>query len=498
MSSQDRQQLALLQKALGEHETELLWSDFEAKLPDLFVTEPINCKAEVVDIIHTCGDDISSPPQEERIGSICDRNSAEGVSDVKGLANALNRNLPPRSSRVIILHRFNSWSRINASIDIFREICAYCRVIPQFLNIVMGFGRKLSPNDEDFMTCYASFSTSRGRNRNANHKPDRAARRATLACDLCYNIRYFERHGRELEDPWSCRQSAVYQKYYSDSKKSKWVVIQPPKNFTALLKKTKTCHLSHPMGLHIKYLGATIARWREYLNFIAERLQGFDYEVAISKPYSEFNISFSSKQQVHNLRLKLFHARSVLLNTANTLATIGIYESKLAKTCSLPTPIHESFQCEVRNMSSELENYTQTVRKLLSLSNGIRLMYDDILKFQAQEIMYLNGVRLTQIVQTDSAETKVIVSLADATARDSRIMRIATVIAMIYLPANLVMSFFSTVLVEYHDSDNSPALHIHRETWIAVLFTSILAACTFMSSWWWGKKEKKQYSGSIC
>jgi len=65
--------------------------------------------------------------------------------------------------------------------------------------------------------------------------------------------------------------------------------------------------------------------------------------------------------------------------------------------------------------------------------------YDDILKFHGQEILYHNSVRLTQIAQADSVETKVMVSLADKTSRDSRTMRITTVVAMFYLPANLVM-----------------------------------------------------------
>ncbi|KAG6365617.1 hypothetical protein INS49_007228 [Diaporthe citri] len=42
--------------------------------------------------------------------------------------------------------------------------------------------------------------------------------------------------------------------------------------------------------------------------------------------------------------------------------------------------------------------------------------------------------------------------LADLTYRDSRTMRIATVIAMFYLPANLVMSFFSSTLVWFGTS----------------------------------------------
>jgi hypothetical protein len=53
--------------------------------------------------------------------------------------------------------------------------------------------------------------------------------------------------------------------------------------------------------------------------------------------------------------------------------------------------------------------------------------------------MHNNGLRLTQIALADSAETKAIVSLTDKTSQDSRTMRIATVVAMFYLPANLVM-----------------------------------------------------------
>lgn len=53
--------------------------------------------------------------------------------------------------------------------------------------------------------------------------------------------------------------------------------------------------------------------------------------------------------------------------------------------------------------------------------------------------MHNNGLKLTQIAQVDSAETRVMVSLADKSFQESRTMRIATVIAMFYLPANLVM-----------------------------------------------------------
>lgn len=182
-----------------------------------------------------------------------------------------------------------------------------------------------------------------------------------------------------------------------------------------------------------------------------------DSNIAICKPYREFGLSFSSKQQVHNLQQKLYHSRSILANTLSTVSVIGTHEDDIFRVCNLPVSMHDDFQRELRNLSSELRNYKQTTRKLLSLANNIRLMvrsiylhvvshvltklyskYDDILKLYGQELMYHNGMKLTQIAQADSVETKVMVSLANQTSQDSRTMRIATVVAMFYLPANLV------------------------------------------------------------
>jgi hypothetical protein len=103
--------------------------------------------------------------------------------------------------------------------------------------------------------------------RYANEKTDK------LTQDLCYNIRHFERHGRELEDPWSCRQSAIHQKLNIDTRQSSWLVIMPPVSFTSGLKGCKTNDTSHPMSLHIRYLATGLACWREYLNYISERLK---------------------------------------------------------------------------------------------------------------------------------------------------------------------------------------------------------------------------------
>ncbi|KAH8598396.1 hypothetical protein B0O99DRAFT_738672 [Bisporella sp. PMI_857] len=476
-----------LRASCNDHQLGHFWDEFEEKSPDLFFETAADCKIGIVEVAASSNSDISGYNGAE--GAV-----ASWVSTGNDLDVVLKRELPSSVSRVFIVQRLNSWSRVNATFETFCRVCVFCRITPRFLNIVTGFVRKFSSKDEDFMACYSDFSypdswKGSGKIENTSTGKDCQA-------SLCYNIRHFERHGRALEGPWSCRQSAIHQTYCPSTERSSWIVIQPPQYFDSGLQDGGPISTLHPLGLHIQYLAVAILNWRAYLDYIAEKLKLLNEQVAICKPYHEFEIDFSSMQQVHNLRQKLFYAHSILKNTANTLSSIGTHEHCIARIGKLSTCIHDQFQRELRNMSSELKNYGQTVRKLLSQSNDIRLMYDDILKFHGQELMHHNGVRLAQMAQADSVETKVMVSLVDKTSQDSRTMRIVTIVALCYLPANLVVSFFSTTLVWFESeseavqSSSKYVLRVHQEIWIAALTTLILTATTFFV-WSWRERREK-------
>ncbi|KAI1074716.1 hypothetical protein F5B20DRAFT_562757 [Whalleya microplaca] len=479
----------ILTRVANAHNLEPFWVEFEAKLPSLFLSSG-DCKVEIVEI---------PPLKQPLLASKLDGQSSvvQWVSSLDGLNSALNKGLGPAFSRLFILGRLNSWSPIDITVEMFLTIYIFNHITPHFLKLVMGLGSKLSSQDEDFMSCYSQFSTQGQDQIPCNNVDAKTNRNYKLSADLCYNIRHFERHGRPLEDPWSCRQSAIHQKYNLSTDQSNWIVIHPPLRFAASFKRNVTSGVTHPMDVHIHYLSAGVVYWRDYLNYIAGRLKGLDEEITIFKPYSEFEVNFSSKQQVHYIQQKLHHARSILANTSNTIKTISKHEETVAKMCNLPLSVHQVFQRELHNISNELGSHKQTARKLLSSSQDIGWMYDDIMKFHGQELLHNNGLQLAQIAQNDSSETKIMTTIANKTYQDSRTTRIATVIAMFYLPANLVISFFSTTLVWFDGNSNgeeSNELHsilrVHQETWIAVVLTLFLAACTMFLSWWWNRREK--------
>ncbi|KAI1178094.1 hypothetical protein F4777DRAFT_142287 [Nemania sp. FL0916] len=411
----------------------------------------------------------------------------------------LGEPLSSESTRILILERLNSWSRIDITLEMFRAVYSMWNLIPNFLSIVLGLGRKLSSRDEDFMSCYSSVchvERSEGSLGDTIDVDKTACGDAQF--DLTYNIRHFELHGRELVDPWSCRQMAIYHKFDLKTRISNWILIQPPKKLEKDLKEAVIRVDDHPMSLHLRCLVVGAVNWRDYLNYLSNELKNIDDEVAIFKPFGDFGLNFSSKQQIHVLRRKLHHAQCILSNTSRTIAKIGAHEKAFAVRTRMTQSTHTSFQLALQNIRADIENYKQTVQKLLRVSKDIAALYDDILKLHGQELLHKNGLNLALIAQGDSHETRAMALLAEKTHDDSRIMRIATLVAMLYLPANLVVSFFSTEMVWYetagaagNSSDGSASLRVHREAWILVVATLFLTMGTFAASWWWERREKR-------
>ena len=67
------------------------------------------------------------------------------------------------------------------------------------------------------------------------------------------------------------------------------------------------------------------------------------------------------------------------------------------------------------------------------------LQIRSVLELRNQDLLNMNGKQLHSITEANSRETQVMAEIAQCTYNDSRMMRIATVIALVYLPANLVL-----------------------------------------------------------
>lgn len=185
-------------------------------------------------------------------------------------------------------------------------------------------------------------------------------------------------------------------------------------------------------------------------------------QIAMPSPYQKFDIKFSHEQYLHNLRGKLCHAQSILVNTRDTIKLVREHGSAMELCQDFPAEEHSNFRRDLDSLSREVDCHIGTSNKLLRMSDDLKSManfpqyaqwlfeghdvtnspvfqYNNILTFHNQELQRDASLKLTHLAQADAVESKNMAVLADLTYKDSRTMRIATVIAMFYLPANLVM-----------------------------------------------------------
>jgi hypothetical protein len=95
------------------------------------------------------------------------------------------------------------------------RLLAHFDVFPQFLGYLHSFGLRINAVGEDLPTISIQHNSARSN-----------------LFEMCYDIRYPEKNGRDFGDQWSIRHTAVYYQYDSLKDTSMSLLIQPSKMLT--------------------------------------------------------------------------------------------------------------------------------------------------------------------------------------------------------------------------------------------------------------------------
>lgn len=97
--------------------------------------------------------------------------------------------------------------------------------------------------------------------------------------ELSYILRFVEKNGRNRGDPWSLRQTGVYQQATFNSHQSAWIFLQLSRSTRIVLENALRSQLrcfgqsDSPMTLHALLLGATVDNWGEYIQCLSTQLR---------------------------------------------------------------------------------------------------------------------------------------------------------------------------------------------------------------------------------
>jgi hypothetical protein len=126
----------------------------------------------------------------------------------------------------------------------------------------------------------------------------------------------------------------------------------------------------------------------------------------------------------------------------------------------------------------------------------------EILRYRNDEInrsnnsaLLNNGIVLSQLIAASAKQSEALNELTKKTQRDSRAVKILSIVAALYLPASLIASVFSSSLVESVPagaSTSSPpkmSFRLASQFWMFPVFTLVLASCTLAPVVVWLAKE---------
>ncbi|KAI9788754.1 MAG: hypothetical protein M1816_006611 [Peltula sp. TS41687] len=171
------------------------------------------------------------------------------------------------SSWIFFIRQSYTWSRLLISEEIFRRLFTRLKVHPDFLDVVHIFGEKVGPVEESFSAFFAqlspqpSITTAIGENVHS------------CSYEIGFNIKYVAEHGRSYpNDPYSIRETGVYQKYCSDTQTCNWIFIQPSDEFRDRLERALvSANDAAPMNqfqIHVLVLLSVSENWRDYINYL--------------------------------------------------------------------------------------------------------------------------------------------------------------------------------------------------------------------------------------
>lgn len=361
-------------------------------------------------------------------------------------------------------------------------------IFAPFLNVVHSFGVKADVDENVWDGFYAALSPESSKDGGKDGCPEKV--------ELCYNIRYVEKHGRQQSCRWSLRQFGIYQSFNPATRHQILIFIQPPDSIYQYLKR----HINtpeatddrgiglHPISIHAANLSRALNNWDEYIEDLRSELMQLDDKACFSKmgvadKLHDYTITFGDKQKLQLLRHKFLRTLSVLdstLEVANALMSqfskfehpgsqlrdITLAREELNACCSQIRRLR-------RNASLLLEISTRTddlLSKILDLRN-------DRVQCRTSETMLGTLDTLKQIATQSSVAV-------EQSRKDSKMLKSLTLTMTMYIPATLLATIFSSNLIQLTpdgSGDGKTArFHVVSQFWLYLILTVFLTAVTLV------------------
>ncbi|OCK78099.1 hypothetical protein K432DRAFT_406761 [Lepidopterella palustris CBS 459.81] len=365
-------------------------------------------------------------------------------------------------TRIFSIHQKNSWRPLGITGLMLRKVFDTHDIMPEFLEIVLSFGRKTCAIEE-------AFSGSVFRRRRGN------------VTEIAYIFKYPERKEKtDGGDPWSIRQTGVYHRHDMTKNHSIWILLHPvpdsagERGLTELLKipHSRPSLLQNPLLIHGLLFSTYIHKWRDYMTYYEEKLLPLSNTTMSTWINEPLRLNHQTLTTVRFLENRFLPLAGIFASFSNVITALRNLNTELEQASVVSKSDGDAMVQLLENYQGQTAAYIENARFLQKRSGGTAQLISDTLAFKNSDVAQV--------------QSGYMLKLTLSTVDDSATVRVVTIVTLIYLP----FAFMGTVLgMNFFQMNSSHNLVVSPQFWIYFAISVPMTLAT-IAYWRWMKWRK--------
>ncbi|KAJ5160877.1 uncharacterized protein N7482_007881 [Penicillium canariense] len=367
--------------------------------------------------------------------------------------------------RVISVSQKNSWRPLNVTRQIFQEIIDITGASSEVLEYPLAFCRKRVGVEEAFSSAPMFKSNDH-------------------SIEIAYLMKYaFCKSLEDNLDPWVIRQTAVYQKYDTETNQSTWIFLNPTpdcvfqKRLATLLQipRQVLAFKRQPLLIHNVLSGTFFPLWRDYLAYYERKVLTIANTNMAQRIEEELRVNHETLGTVRHAEARCLSLQPIFRSLRKTFQALhDVNEALAERNITQQSDAHAMKQL-LNNYVNLVDAYTQQAWFLKSRTACLAVSITDTLSFKDSN--------------TAKRQTQYMLDLTLSTVDDSTTVRVITIVTLIYLPSTFIATLLG--MSSFFEMDpNDHNLVVSPKFWVYVVLSVPLTAATLL--YWWVLKNTKQ------
>ena len=359
------------------------------------------------------------------------------------------------------------WGRLQLTSDAMASIIDRFQIFPTFSKYLRVFGEKSFAKDEGF-----------GGHEVLTHY-DVNGRVGSF--ESCFLWKYVEPGGLEGRYAYSIRQTLVYQKFDVRSMKSTNIIIRISHKLAAQTKialtstseKRENPLLDSWTGMQMFCARSGLDEWRDFINYLDHEVTKIFDDLIISGVNAtthgkadELQYRLTSVKQLQFFLNQILRARNMLdVNSMTITAMLRAFTRR------------KEYIPNLQQLREELEDIQQEYEFLQKMSKSV-LDRAVMLSHELRDTIALRNHDINRDANESTTRgTQAIVELSRKSAYEARVVKLLSVVAVIFLPASFAADFLQMGYV-FVTEEGRFKIHATANLWLFAIFAFPLLVMT--------------------